>query len=343
MALRLVEANLPDVPWEEIRELLHEKPVLGLWHDEPEERLLHLRILISSDNASSVLDALERRFSGREGFQILVLPVEASIPRPETPEEKPPAGKVPRVFAVKERRPPRVVREELYADVDEAAKPCPSYLALMALSSIVAGIGILRDSDVLVIGAMVIAPLLGPNLGLALATTLADWRLGRRALLSLVIDVVFALGFSIVWGAVLRLDLSMPGIVQRTEVGPGDMVLALAAGSAAVLSLTSGAATTLVGVMVAVALLPPLVTCGLLLGSGHLWEAGNALLVFLTTIICINLAGVVTFVLQGVRPLTWWEAQSAKKATRVAVTIWILLLSSLLGIILLSQADLGSQ
>ena len=86
--------------------------------------------------------------------------------------------------------------------------------------------------------------------------------------------------------------------------------------------------------MVAVALLPPLVTLGMLAGSGFWKEALGALLLLLTNLICINLAGVVTFLLQGVRPRTWWEAKQAKKATRNAILIWATLLI-LLGVVII--------
>ena len=120
-------------------------------------------------------------------------------------------------------------------------------------------------------------------------------------------------------------------------IGIGDIILALAAGSAGALSFTTGVPTTLIGVMVAVALLPPLVTCGMLVGSGYMKDAFYALLLVFTNIICINLAGVLTFVLQGIKPLTWWEADKAKKATKIAIMLWVFLLLMLLIIILVSQ------
>lgn len=61
------------------------------------------------------------------------------------------------------------------------------------------------------------------------------------------------------------------------------------------------------------------------------------MLVFLTNVICVNLSGIVTFLLHGVCPLTWWETQKVKKATRIAIILWGLLLLALLGIIALSQ------
>jgi uncharacterized membrane protein len=91
----------------------------------------------------------------------------------------------------------------------------------------------------------------------------------------------------------------------------------------------------LIGVMVAVALLPPLVTFRLLLGGGHPELATGAFSLFLMNLICVNLAGVTTFLVQGIRPATWWEKDRAVKATRVAIGLWLALLVGLVGMILL--------
>lgn len=70
--------------------------------------------------------------------------------------------------------------------------------------------------------------------------------------------------------------------------------------------------------MVALALLQPLVTFGLLLGA----LAMGALSMFMVNLICVNLAGVVTFLVQGIHPATWWEKDRAAKATRIAIILW---------------------
>ena len=63
---------------------------------------------------------------------------------------------------------------------------------------------------------------------------------------------------------------------------------------------------------------------------------GSSMLL-LTNITCINLAAVATFLVQRVRPRTWWEAERAKSATRIALAIWIVMFAILLGLILLGQ------
>jgi uncharacterized hydrophobic protein (TIGR00341 family) len=186
---------------------------------------------------------------------------------------------------------------------------------------------------------MVIAPLLGPNVALSLATTLGDGNLARTALKASAAGIGLALALSFGVGYFLDVDPSIREIASRTDVGLSDIALALAAGAAGALAFTSGVSATLVGVMVAVALLPPLVTCGLLLGSQFLQLAGEALLLFLTNFIAINLSGVVCFLLQGVSPRDWWEADKAKKAVRKAMLLWFTLLFALVAIIALSRGS----
>jgi hypothetical protein len=70
---------------------------------------------------------------------------------------------------------------------------------------------------------------------------------------------------------------------------------------------------------------PPLTATGLLLGAGQWQPALGALLLTVTNIICINLAGVGTFLWQGVQPRHWWEAERAKRMTRMAGLLWVLL------------------
>jgi uncharacterized membrane protein len=118
-------------------------------------------------------------------------------------------------------------------------------------------------------------------------------------------------------------------------VVPGYIAVALASGCAGALAFTTGVSAALVGVMVAVALLPPLVTFGLLLGGGEPELAMGALSLFMVNLICVNLAGVTTFLVQGIHPATWWEKNRAAKATRIAIGLWVALLAALVGLILL--------
>ena len=98
--------------------------------------------------------------------------------------------------------------------------------------------------------------------------------------------------------------------------------------------LTTGISSALVGVMVAVALLPPLVVFSMLLPVDPV-SAGRALLLLAINVICVNLAGVATFWIQKVVPALYWEAARARTATRRAFILWVSLLGALLAWILL--------
>ena len=206
---------------------------------------------------------------------------------------------------------------------------------MVVLSTIVATVGLLYNSVPIIIGAMVIAPLLGPNMALALGTTLGDLSLLRRALLASLAGIGTAMALSVIIGMLVHVDPALSEVTARTRVGLGDIAVALASGCAGALAFTTGVSTTLIGVMVAVALLPPLVTFGLLLGGGQPVLAMGALSLFLLNLICVNLAGVITFLMQGIRPASWWEKDRAVKATRIAIGLWVTLLAALVSLILL--------
>ena len=223
----------------------------------------------------------------------------------------------------------------MYEDIKDSARLSRVYMAMVALSTVVAAIGLNDNSAAVIIGAMVIAPLLGPNVALSLGTTLGDLSLLRQGLVTALAGVGAALALSVLIGVVLNVDPTLSEMASRTRVGPGDIAVALASGSAGALAFTTGISAVLIGVMVAVALLPPLVTSGLLLGGGHPALAMGAFSLFLVNLICVNLAGVTTFLVQGIKPTSWWEKDRAMKATRIAIALSVVLLAVLVGTILL--------
>ena len=330
MALRLIEMVLPEKDAAEVRELLKEHKVLEHRQVRFSDSEVLLRILLDAEQSEAVLDLLEQRSAIGEGNRVVILAVEATLPRaepePVAPQEQTPAEELP---------PGRIGREELYEDIKDAARFSRVYLAMVVLSTLVAAFGLQYNSVAIIIGAMVIAPLLGPNMAVALATTLGDLRLLRRALLTALAGIATTMVLSVILGVLLQVNPAAPELASRGGVGLGDIVVALASGSAGALAFTTGVSATLIGVMVAVALLPPLVTFGLLLGGGHPALAMGALSLFLMNLICVNLAGVTTFLVQGIRPATWWEKDRAAKATRIAIALWGSLLAALIGLILL--------
>jgi uncharacterized hydrophobic protein (TIGR00341 family) len=328
MALRLIEMVLQERDGGEVRDLLKEHKVLEHRQIRMPDGEVLVRILLDAEQSEAVLDVLEKRYTGEEGNRLVILPVEATLPRDE-PEAAP--GQP----APEEKSPERIGREELYEDIKDAARCSRVYLAMVVLSTIVAAVGLYYNSVAIIIGAMVIAPLLGPNVALSLGTTLGDLSLLRHALLTAVAGIATTMVLSVIIGALVHVNPASPEVASRNGVGLGDVAVALASGCAGALAFTTGVSATLIGVMVAVALLPPLVTFGLLLGGGHSALAMGALSLFLMNLICVNLAGVMTFLVQGIRPAIWWEKDRAVKATLIAIGLWAVLLAALGGMIVL--------
>jgi uncharacterized hydrophobic protein (TIGR00341 family) len=159
----------------------------------------------------------------------------------------------------------------------------------------------------------------------------------RSSILTALAGIVTTMVLSVFIGILLQVDPATPELELRNGVGLGDIAVALASGCAGALAFTTGVSTALIGVMVAVALLPPLVAFGLLLGGGHLALAMGALSLFLVNLISVNLAGVTTFLVQGIHPATWWEKDQAEKATHTALKLWVGMLAVLIVLILLFQ------
>ena len=337
MALRLIEISLPKVKLQAVEEIVSGRsevldiimqPAVSSWKisimGELKTRLstdyILIRILVLAEASQSLLDLLEETFSDVDGFRINIFALEASFPP---------------IISESANHKEKVSREELHNDLVEGAKTTKIYISMIILSSIVAAIGVLNDNVAVIIGAMVIAPLLTPNVSLSLATTLGDLPLFKSALKTLFLGIAIVIILSAAIGFLLHVDPSLQEISSRTHVGLMEIVLALASGAAGALSFTSYAPAVLIGVAVAVALMPPLVVFGLLLGTGNYSLAFGALSLFLANLISINLAGVATFLAQGIEPRTWWEAKKAKRATLLAIAGWVLLLAILIFIILL--------
>jgi len=278
------------------------------------------RMLVTNDKIQLVLDDLQV-MHGRHPFAlVVVLPVEISLP--EASEEK-----------RKEEDAAISARESLYEDIEKNTRLNLNFVILMLLSTCVGAVGLLEDDVTIVIGAMVIAPLLGPNLAFGLGTALGDADLMRKSALSGIVGILLAIILSFVISIFWPFEISSLELTARTKVGIDSIVLALASGAAAALSLTMSLSNILVGVMVAVALLPPAATIGIMLGQGNTSLAIGAGLLLSVNVVCINLASKIVFFFKGIHPRTWLEKKKAKHSMIVYVFGWIVTLIILVFII----------
>ncbi len=278
-----------------------------------EDGLQAIRLLVADDKLQSVLDALQSILGSQPNARIVVLPVEITLPKASDEQQEDEDSAV-------------AVREALYRGVEKNARLDLNFMVLVFLSTVVATIGLIENNVAVVIGAMVIAPLLGPNLAFGLGTALGDLALMRKSALTTVVGIGFAVALSVAVGMLWPMEIYSPEILSRTEVGLDSVALALASGAAAALSMTTGLSSVLVGVMVAVALLPPAVTLGLMLGRADFDLAQGAGLLLAINLVCVNLACKLVFLIRDIRPRTWVEKTKARRAMLIYIMVWALTL-----------------
>ena len=268
-----------------------------------------LRALIQQGDQQGILDALSAVVSSDAKARIVLLPVDATEPEPALSE------------AEDFRQRISTPRQVLYSTIASGGKPTLSYYAYVVLATLVAAVGLLTDSVAVVIGAMVIAPLLGPLLALAFGSTLGDAALIRRSLMSASSGIGLALALSVGAGVLFPWDVETQEITSRLGVGLDGLLVAIASGAAGALAASRGTPGALVGVMVAVAILPPTTVVGLMLGQGRIMDAWGALQLLGLNIAGLQLAAQAVFVANGIRPGRWWEKRGARQSRVVSTLV----------------------
>ncbi|HIK17997.1 MAG TPA: TIGR00341 family protein [Leptolyngbyaceae cyanobacterium M33_DOE_097] len=179
------------------------------------------------------------------------------------------------------------------------AEPSLDYLMLLVLSATISVLGLLADSAATIIGAMIVAPLMGPISGIAFSVVMANRRLLKRSLLSLIIGILMVIGVSMLISRLTGLTTLTAEIQGRTAPTLLDLGVALAAGAAGAYAKSRrGIADALAGVAIAVALVPPLSVVGIGISLGSQGVALGALLLFATNLVGIVFSGSVIFLWQ---------------------------------------------
>ncbi len=324
--MRLVEVIASPENLEKLPAIVSELDIKDFWPAGGKLDLAVYRILVEQEKSQQLLDALQG-ILGPDGKIVLITP-EAVLPHPEPSPEQTKSSS-------------QTTREELYEEVEKGARLTSNFMLLVALSTFVASIGMIKDNIAVVIGAMVIAPLLGPNIALALSTALGDTKLLWSAAKANFAGLGLAIAIAFVEGLLWPVSLASPELLARTDVGLDSIALALASGAAASLSLTTGLSSVLVGVMVAVALLPPAATLGLMLGSGQNELALGAGLLLAVNIVCVNLSAKLVFLVKGIKPRTWLTSEKARESSTVYLLIWLVSLAILTAIIVITRGGKG--
>lgn len=199
------------------------------------------------------------------------------------------------------------VRLNIQAD----ALPSKTFFIMNALAAVIAAYGLLSDSTAVVIGAMLVAMMLGPIAGISLALIDSRWMLLKTALKTLTLGIIMIYGIGFLIGLIHPNIAITNEIMARTHPNSLDLMIALAGGAAgAFASVSPRLSVAVVGVAVATALVPPLVASGLLLSRAEFSLSANAFLLTFTNIIAIQVSSSMVLWVAGFRRGSNEEVQS---------------------------------
>ena len=212
---------------------------------------------------------------------------------------------------------------ELRSKAGDMSRDMRSFVALIFLSAIIATAGLLTGSPAVVVGSMVIAPIVGPVLTAAVSATTGDRPMLFNSIVlqatGLVVAVVGATAFSFAlkYGGFVPdpLDiLSFELVIVRMAPGVLSLIVGLAAGAAAAFGLSTKGPTSVIGVMIAAALIPAAATTGIATAWGFPRIAFGSLVLLVVTLILINLSALFVLVLLNYRPSEsgWLTAEAPR-------------------------------
>ncbi|MDJ0679014.1 MAG: TIGR00341 family protein [Xenococcaceae cyanobacterium MO_167.B52] len=199
--------------------------------------------------------------------------------------------------------------------------PSFSFHFMLGLSAIIATLGLLANSVAIIIGAMIIAPLMGPIVGMAYSIAMGNRKLLRRSSLTILKGIILTILASWVTASLIGLETVDSEILSRTNPTLIDFGIAMAAGAAGAFANTRRSISdALPGVAIAVALVPPLSVVGIGLGLGEEEMAMGASLLFSTNLICIVFFGTLVFLFQS-----YGNIERAKKGLAMSTVIMFFL------------------
>ena len=223
--------------------------------------------------------------------------------------------------------------EELSDDLDlrsgDTRAKQSAFWTMLVLSGVIATAGVLADSTATVIGAMIIAPLSTPIMGIALGIVKRERiRAGRFVLFGAVVVVLIGIVAAFV---VPDIDLQTNSqITSRTSPTVIDLIAAIATGLAGAVGLSRrDVAAVLPGVAIAISLVPPLAVVGICIGEGSLGQAMGALLLFVSNLVSMVIAGTVLFAALGYSAEADAEARLVGAPRKSSVTLVLLLVAVL--------------
>ncbi|MGB5712708.1 MAG: DUF389 domain-containing protein [Waterburya sp.] len=224
--------------------------------------------------------------------------------------------------------------KELTDSREAASIPSFGFFFLLISATVIATFGLLLDSTAVIIGAMIIAPLMNPILSISFATVTGNRKLHQRSVITVILGCFCSILVSYLITTLVGLEVADSEILGRTSPNLLDLGIAIAAGAAGSFSLTrKSIASSIAGVAIAVALVPPLCVVGIGIGMGDeltvqvghivvnsIDVSSGAFLLFMANLGGITIAASIVFLSQSYGSL--------RKALNLTL-IWVLMVALL--------------
>jgi len=287
-----------------------------------------LQFRIPDDSVNETIEALKSRGVGVEYGFVDILDLKASLPRES--EEKTNDSTI--------QRDATLAVEEIYENVKKQSSLSFDYIAFIILAAVMAGFGLIQNNVTIIVASMLLSPLMGPMLAIAFGYVVRNNSLFVKGTMNEVIGIALSLSVGAVMAIVLLFDpntvatiatdvgigttvTNITEITRRAGFSPLDIGVAIFSGAAVAVSVTKGDMSSLVGVAISAALMPPavnasmMVVLGLATANPYILSVGvGSFLLLLINIILIVISAFVMFKVKGLTSL------ADKSATWTAVT-----------------------
>jgi uncharacterized hydrophobic protein (TIGR00271 family) len=230
-----------------------------------------------------------------------------------------------RVLPDQQRRTLSELTEDLDLTAGDAQSKQSAFWTMLALSAVIATAGVLSDSTATVIGAMIIAPLATPIMGIALGIAKRDSPTSRKAMRFVTLGALVVVLVGIAFALLLPSSYDLLGNSQisgRTSPNLLDLVAAVATGFAGAVAMARrDVAAVLPGVAIAISLVPPLAVVGVCFGQGAFALALGALVLFLSNLLALVLAGSLVFTVLGYAAESGVLRSGSRRRAYLAISI----------------------
>ena len=253
-------------------------------------------IRCQKNSVPRVLEVLNELGIGIEYGIIDILKLQVTIP--ELVEEE---------LDVSEELSSRVSVEEIESTIKEGMELNIDFYLFIIIAAFIAGAGLILNSTAIIIGSMIISPLMGSILGVSYGMISKNYNLVKKGIFGQLISVIIAIGIGVLLASLAFLIYSSPSItnemMSRNFPTIFDLIVSIGAGLAVGFAITGKIQSSLVGIAIAVSLMPPAVNIGVSLIYGNFLLSFGSCVLLMSNILAINLMAILIFKLKKIKIL----------------------------------------